>query len=357
VMSMSLKIENNNGVVDANEDTGIDTMFDGQEKQYCQEHGYSRATANDPSGDDFALPNTPSNNPFDYMRADGTEGNAANIDLGRIPDTGDLNLNGKIDLVNSYYRYTVPLDTTEAVKENIIAGNGYNGWHLYRIPLQDTSAAIGNPSLTNVEYIRVFCQGVSQMVHVRFAEFNLVGNQWQQVLPYDTVMQVSVINVEDNPNYTMPPGLTRELDRTQTTATVYKNEQSMDLIVKGLEPDSSREAVDYLYRPLDVFNYKQMKMFIHGDETPGASISDTSHGNYTAQVYFRFGSDTNNFYEYRQPIKPGWRDITIDFSRLTAIKQSADSSSITTTYEVPVPGLPGNFYGVRGSPSLTSIKF
>ncbi len=272
---------------------------------------------------------------------------------------GDLNLKGKIDLVNSYYRYTIPLDSNEAIKQNLIAGESDNQYHwfLYRIPLQNFSAAIGNPTLTDVEYIRVFVQGVSQMVHVRFAEFDLVGNQWQQAIPYDTVMSVSVINLEDNPNYYMPPGLTRELDRTQTSTTVYKNEQSMDLIVNGLQPDSSREAVDYLYRPLDVFNYKQMKMFIHGDETSGASISDTSRGSYTAQVYLRFGSDTSNFYEYRQPVKPGWNDITIDFSRLTAIKQQADSSELYTTYEVPVAGLPGNFYGVKGSPSLTAIKF
>ena len=351
---------NNNGVVDANEDTGIDTMFDAQERQYCKERGYYTQNKPDPSNDDFALPLTANPDPFAYFHANGTEGNAANIDLGRIPDTGDLNLNGKIDLVNSYFRYTIPIDSNEAKKENLIAGESDNQYHwfLYRIPLQNFTNQIGNPTLTDIEYIRVFVQGVSQMVHVRFAEFDLVGNQWQQALPYDTVMSVSVVNLEDNPDYYMPPGLTRELDRTQTTTTVYKNEQSMDLIVKGLEPDSSREAVDYLYRPLDVFNYKQMKMFIHGDET-GANIAnyDTSKGTYTAQVYFRFGSDTNNFYEYRQPIKPGWRDITIDFSKLTAIKQQADSSSLKTTYRVPVEGLPGNYYGVRGNPSLTAIKY
>lgn len=54
----------------------------------------------------------------------------------------------------------------------------------------------------------------------------------------------------------------------------------------------------------DVFNYKQMKLFIHGerdlDGTLGSSsiaYSDTLNGTYqySSEVYFRFGGDTNNY--------------------------------------------------------------
>ena len=45
----------------------------------------------------------------------------------------------------------------------------------------------------------------------------------------------------------------------------YRNEQSLSLILSGLEEGDKREVVKYLFRPLDVFNYKQMKLFVHGD--------------------------------------------------------------------------------------------
>ncbi len=355
--------KNNNGVIDPGEDVGLDGMTDAQERDSVKKLGYSSWTYDDPSGDDFSLGTVNSTNPWDYFHINGTEGNSVNFDLGRIPDTEDLNLNGNIDLVNSYFRYAIPLDTNEAKRMNLIAGGGDQStdirkkWFLFRIPLQDTSLTVGHPTLSDVEYIRVFATGIDTLLHLRFAEFNLVGNQWQQALPYDTVMSVSVINYEDNPNYSMPPGISQEKDRTQPNQDVYLNEQSMDLILKGLEPGDSREAVKFLYRPLDVFSYSAMKLFIHGDETPGASVSDTSGGKYTSQVYFRFGSDTNNFYEYRQPVKPGWNDVNIVFSKLTAIKQSADSSVLRSVFSVPVAGEPGHFYGVKGNPTLTSVKF
>ncbi|MCL5031380.1 MAG: cell surface protein SprA [Bacteroidetes bacterium] len=355
--------KNGNSAIDQGEDTGIDGLTDAQEKDAVKAKGYYTWTKADPSGDDFSLGSLTSDDIWNYFNINGTEGNAINYDLGRIPDTEDLNYNGNLDLVNSYFRYEVPLDTNEIKKRNLLAGGGdqsfdlQNKWYLIRIPLQDTALTVGNPTLSDVEYIRLFTTGVDSIMHLRLAEFNLVGNQWQQALPYDTVMSVSVINIEDNPNYSMPPGISQERDHSQPQQDVYLNEQSMDLILKGLQPGEDREAVKYLYRPLDVFNYSALKFFIHGDESPGASITDTTGGQYPAQVYFRFGSDTNNFYEYRQPVQKGWNDVNVVFSKLTAIKQSLDSAQSKSLYQVQVPGEPGHFYGVKGNPTLTSIRF
>ncbi len=352
--------KNNNGVVDQGEDTGLDEMFDAQERDSVKKLGYPTWTKNDPSGDDFSY--NSSGNPYDvytWYHINGTEGNAILTDIGRIPDTEDLNLNGNLDKVNSYFRYKIPLDTNEAKKDKFITSypNTTKGWYLYRIPLQDTSLTVGNPSLSDVEYIRLFTTGESSNLHVRFAEFNLTGNQWEQARLYDTVMAVSVINIEDNPNYYPPSGVTQVRDLTQPNQNVYSNEQSMDLIVKGLQPDSTREAVKYLYRPLDVFNYKEMKFFVHGDETPGSNISDTSGGGYSAQLYFRFGTDTNNFYQYSLPITKGWNDVDIPFGSLTAIKQQLDSTNIKYVFNKEIPGQPGHYYGIKGNPSLTSVSF
>ncbi len=341
-----------NDLIDQGEDVGLDGWTDAQER------ANTGSTKGDPSGDNFSFTSTGSQKWQDYFNINGTEGNAVLTDIGRFPDTEDLNKNGNLDLANSYFRYEIPLDTNRNSNRFIAGGGDNDNWYLYRIPLKDFAREVGSPSLTDVEYIRFFVSGADTTVHLRLTEFNLTGSQWQKVNPEDTTMSISVINIEDNPGYTSPPGVFQERDRTRPDEQIFRNEQSLNLILKDLPDGQSREAVKYLFRPLDVFNYKQMKLFIHGDENTGpGSVSDTSGGSYSAEVYFRFGGDSNNFYEYRQPVRPGWNEISINFSELTAIKQARSDSSINRLVEKPVPGKIGHLYGVKGSPTLTSVKF
>ncbi len=338
------------------EDTGLDGFFDDQERI---EYQSSKA---DPSGDNFFFLR---NNPpdlFDYFNINGTQGNAVLTDIGRIPDTEDLNRNGNLDNATSFFRYEIPLDTV-ASRNPFVAGGGltiYN-WYLFRIPLKDFQKNVGDATFSNVEFIRVFITGVNNRVHYRIGEFNLVGSQWQKLDKVDTVLSVSVVSIEENPEYSSPPGVFQERDRTRPDENILRNEQSLNLIFNGLPDGQNREAVKYLFRPLDVFSYKQMKLFIHGDENniPGSiSYNDTlaQEYKYSAEVFFRFGTDTNNYYEYRKPILPGWNEITIDFNKITAIKQiKLDSTNFDRRF--PVEGKPYNFYSYKGNPSLTGIKF
>ena len=355
--TLNTEDKNLNYAIDEGEDTGLDTLFDAQERNFYPNARDSR----DPSGDNFVLVQGQTFDPFAYYKINGTEGNAVLTDIGRLPDTEDLNRNGTVDLVNSYFRYEIPLDTNAATNP-FIAGGGIGnqpGWYLYRIPLKDTLLNFNDASLSNVETIRLFVTGVSQPVHVKLAEFNLVGSQWQKPDPNDTVLTVSVVNIEENESYTSPPGVQRERDRTKPDENILKNEQSLNLILKDLPENESREVIKYLFRPLDVFNYTEMKLFIHGDEDTGSgSVSqvDRSTGEFSSEVFFRFGTDTNNYYEYRQPVDSGWNSVTIKFAELTAIKQ-ARTDSINKVFEVPVPGHPGHFYRLKGNPTLTSVKF
>ena len=286
-----------------------------------------------------------------------------------------MNRNFTLDRVNSFFRYVVPIDTNRAVNKFVQGGGSNSGWYLYRIPLKDFVAEFNKPSFSVVEFIRVWVSGVTKPVHIRFAEMNLVGNQWQKVLNppkitlADTVLTVSTINVEDNPGYKSPPGVFQERDRTQPNYEIFKNEQALDLIITKLEDGAGREVVRYLFKPLDVFNYKEMKLFIHSDknELPGSvSFFDaTKPNNYASEVYLRFGSDSTNYYEYRQPVRynpmppdnPGWDEVSMVFAQLTAIKQQRDSLAAKSLYTVAVPGKPGHTYGVRGEPTLTRITF
>ncbi len=347
--------KNLNDLVDDGEDTGIDGLLDHEEP------GYNAVTNPDPSNDNYSFQLTTN---ADYSRVNGTERNAKSIDQGRLPDSEDLNRNFTLDLVNSYFRYEIPLDTNRTTN-NFIQGTGNNGWYLFKIPLKDFVMKEGNPSFSVVEFIRFWVAGAAQDVHIRFAEMNLVGNQWQKVLDQkvtidDEVLTVSTISFEENPEYSSPKGVQRERDRSKPDYEIFKNEQSLNLILKNLEDGSKREIVRYLFKPLDVFNYKEMKLFIHGDQN-SASPSSVSYYNdptdYSSEVYMRFGSDSLNFYEYRQPVRADWNEVSLLFTDLTAIKQRRDTTNIKAVYRVPVEGKEGHFYGVLGNPTLTRITF
>ncbi|MFA7229081.1 MAG: cell surface protein SprA, partial [Melioribacteraceae bacterium] len=358
--------KNSNDLVDEGEDTGIDGVKDFQEPFYD-------AGNPDPSRDNYSFQLTQNS---DYSLVNGGEGNAVSSDQSRLPDSEDLNRNFTLDRVNSYFRYVIPLDTNRAVNKFIQGGGGNSNWYLFRIPLKDYVDKYGDPSFSVVEFIRVWISDVRQPVHLRFVEMNLVGNQWQKVLTppkvtlADTVLTVSTINVEDNPEYISPPGVFREKDRTQPNYDILKNEQALNLIIKNLDDGDKREVVRYLFQPLDVFNYKEMKLFIHSDknELPGSvSFYDSSKANnYASEVYLRFGSDSTNYYEYRQPVRynsdlsnNGWDEVSLVFAQLTAIKQKrdADSTASKAVYTIDVPGKTGHTYGVRGAPTLTRITF
>ncbi len=346
---------NNNDLLDEGEDTGIDEIFDGEERTQ------SGSTKSDPSGDNFNFVQRSPPIRDDYFGINGTQGNSALTDVGLLPDTEDLNRNGYLDQVNSFFRYKIPLDTNSVTNPFISGGGQGDGtWYLYRIPIKDTSAIVGNPSFANVETIRLFTHGTDSLIHFRITEFNLVGSQWQKLVADDTVLSISVVSLEENLNYTSPPGVVQEKDRTRPDENILRNEQSLNLILNQLPVGESREAIKYLFRPLDVFNYKEIKLFIHGDdnyESP-ASVSyiDTITGEHAAEVFFRFGTDTNHYYEYRQPVEAGWNNISIIFDQLTAVKQAGIDTS-TGIITVPVEGRPGHFYRVRGNPTLTSVKF
>ncbi|MEE9187254.1 MAG: cell surface protein SprA, partial [Bacteroidota bacterium] len=340
------------------EDTGLDMLFDVAERtEFAEFIARYPQFADDPSGDNWSFTSLS----FDFDRINGSENNSGS-EIGNFPNTEDLNRNNSLDRNNSYFEYEVSLDTTGGIggSNPLIVGGGNDGWYQFRIPLIDFSLKVGNPSFEVVEYIRMWFTEFDQPVLVRIADFNLVGNQWQEQIRNDSLLSVTTVNLEENPSYTSPPGVIRERDRTRPDQEIFSNEQSLALVLRGLEEGQSRQAIRFFsFRPLDLFNYRTMKMFVHGD--PAFVFIDTT--NYDAEVFIRFGLDTLNYYEYRQPVHPGWdesqqrNNVIIQFSELTAVKQGQDSAG-TLTERVPVEGgPPGATYQVRGRPTLTRVKF
>jgi cell surface protein SprA len=356
-----------NGILNEGEDTGIDGWTDAEERAnkadflLANRADFPELDA-DPSGDNWSL----NINAYDYKNANGTENNAAS-EIGKFPDTEDLNHNNVLDRTNSYFEYELNLDTSATNPQCV--GGGLNGWYQYRIPLIDAKDSVGRPDLSLIEFVRMWMTGFDKSVQLRIYDFNLVGNQWEEMIKNDSTFVVSTINVEDNLNYVSPPGVIREQDKTQTDAVVYGNEQSLQLKVKDLRDGEMRHAIKrFTYKALDVFNYKKMRMFMHGDQSWSNDPNKP-----TANVVVRFGIDTLNFYEYKAQIFPGmdkerpsaadaplvWPstdNIDIDFQSLTAIKQGRDSSRIDRTTGIyrPTPNSP---YGVRGNPDLSRVAF
>ncbi|MEW6062307.1 MAG: cell surface protein SprA, partial [Bacteroidota bacterium] len=356
------KLPVRNGILNEGEDTGIDGLTDAQEQQQFAAFIEANKPYNDsipdptsdPSGDNFVY------STVNFEKINGEENNK-NSEIGRFPDTEDLNRNNSTDLVNNYFEFELPLDTTANNPYRV--GGGYRpvdattAWYQYRIPLTDYKYKIGSPDLSLIEYARLWFTGHDEEFEIHIAEFNLIGNQWEELKKNDSTFKVSVVNIEDNSlqGYSSPPGVIREKDRTKPDEEVYGNEQSLALNFFNLKDGESREAIKrYSYRPLDVFSYREMKMFVHGD----AHFATTA-SNATAKVFIRFGSDSMNYYEYKAPVYPGWdvrNNVRIKFADLTSIKQGRDSVNVRVVK--PVPGGPeGSTYAVLGNPTLTKIAY
>ncbi|MEX2116011.1 MAG: cell surface protein SprA [Bacteroidota bacterium] len=347
------------GTISEGQDLGLDMLSDAEEDdRFTAFVGKYPEYAGDPSGDNYAVQNRGSLSPASYASMHGTQGNAK--DRGSFPDTEDLNSNNIVDRTDSYFEYEISLDTTSVNFRRYVTGGEPNtGWYQIRIPIKESTREIGNPSLTNIESVRLWLTGSDDDVHVRITEFNLVGNQWEPVYKDDDNFRLSSVSIEENAFYSSPPGVRRPIDRTRPDQTIEGNEQSLALQITDLADGESKRAFKKLIaRPLDVFSYRAMKLFIHGDERPGFMMQYVDTSNYDAEFFIRFGSDSLNYYEYRAPIRPGWHPdnwITIRFEDLTALKLGRDSANAPTR-PLPVPGgAEGAMYRVLGNPALTKI--
>ena len=361
-----------NGIIDAGEDVGIDMLNDDEERDPNNtKYGYTIPWPlyfeDDPSKDNYS---------FDFRKDDyqrthedfrfynNYENNSV-AEMGQFPDTEVLNKNNgqTISLDNSYFTYELKLDPNPITNPQIVGGNPEKGWFLYRIPVRKPMGKKGNPSFANIQYIRVWFKG--GLMAATIADWRLVGSHWQRnsnlqsgVSPEDSVLEVSFVNREENSEaptyYTMPPCVEppRQLNNPDPNMDIRLNEQSLALTVKNLRHGEERIAVRY-FRPFDIFYYKTLKFFVHGDGQMPVSIIPGAPPK--AKVFIRFGIDSMNYYEYRMPIVQDWQNVEINLADLTAIKQVKDSNNLRQIF--PVPGNPSANYAIRGNPILTKVQY
>jgi cell surface protein SprA len=296
----------------------------------------------DPSNDRFVYFNDPTvrNLPLHerFHRMYGYyEGNAQTSGASRAvtnrPDSEGLLNPAVVNLENSFFQYELnwnPADTSSLdignnyIVDKVDGGQQWNTWYQVRIPLRDIIRQIGNiENLQQVTHIRIWMSGYREPFTLRFATLELVGNQWRKAeeignaANINTLFEVSTINIEENSNrqpvpYRIPRGAIRSQVRGQQE-TIQQNEQSMALSVLDLRPGDTRLVRRFYPAGLDLLNYSNMRMFVHGE---GYSKRED------IELVVRMGTNLeNNYYEYRQPLTP--TDTTHRFTQLSADDQAA----------------------------------
>ncbi len=353
-LGLNTEDKNRNGILDADEDTGIDGIPHGR-----------------PGHDPNDLWKEPDRANLSYDGINGTEGNSR-ARAANYPDSEDLDGNGQVNQLNEYFHYSFTLDPNDEKSKEWLSGSTASGWRQFRIPLQefDRENSVGNPDTTfqSIYYVRLWFSNLTEEKdNIRIATFDFVGNEWEEegisqddssrFVPNDSLFSLTVYNTEENavaipggpPPYTSPPGVSGVVDRITKARS---KEQSLVLRIKDLAPGSAAQARKTLYgNIMRLVNYKFLRMFVHGDprSLPASPLDKKSPVN----IYLRFGADNNNYYEYGQEVYAGWtgvNEIDIDLTELTRTKFTHDQ-------RVNVPSRPGGYYKIEGNPSLNTIRF
>ena len=323
-----LRYGQRDGILQADEDTGLDGLFDEDEPDYDPQ------TNPDPNGDNWRY-----DDKYDYSHINGTEGNASDPDRGRRPDTEDINGNGYLDLEDDYYEYSIDLSTDGLVGGEpggvVVEDTRFNGWRLLRIPLWAEigyPVVVGNPDPSRIEFVRLWLTGAPAKVLIQIASLEVVGNNWQEleVSPGEQ-FNVTVKNTHQNRDYNPPPGVKVERD---PLTNIREREQSLVLMFEGLKPGHQATAYRTLVQPQDYTDYQTLKLWVF--KAPVSPV----------EFLLRFGADEENYYQYKTPLSEGWNQVTVDLEKITWLKTGGLDSS-----EVAALG-----YSVKGNPSLTSIK-
>ncbi|WP_240938619.1 cell surface protein SprA [Arenibacter sp. 6A1] len=398
-------------------DLGFDGLSDEEEATYTFEGGISyNGPAEDPALDNYEyFLNREGSILERYLNFNNPQGNSpvqlSNTNRGSttLPDVEDIDRDGTMNTVNSYYEYRIRIkpntnindkyvtDIKEGVTRSLPNGKTLNErWIQYKIPLSDFSNAIGGINdFRSISFMRMYLTGFSSNVVMRFSTLDLVRGDWRSYNkslqpevdpnPADdgTLVDVNAVNIEENSNrspipYVLPPGVARERLNNNNTI-IRQNEQSLSFVVENLEPQDARGVFKNLN--IDIRQYKRLKMFMHAEKLINADYTDDD----TPLVGFiRIGADfSQNFYQIELPLQftpfgatsaseiwPEVNELDISLEDLSKVKSSGIASQTLNTinyYELnngevvqvneSDPRTLGKIrIGIRGNPSLGSIR-
>ncbi len=327
----------NNGLVaDQNggsaQDVGYDGLTNAEEalffEDYIQEMVMNRDVpadeiGADPAGDDWKYFNDDSyinetslvQRYKNYSNPHGNRPDGNNEERGGQPfgEGEDLNNNKSLEQGESYYEFEVPIFHNGS-GEIDVTSNQYirqekevdgNKWYRFQIPIVSGRAVGGIEGLRSIQFARMYLTGFSKPKTMRFAELELVRNQWRRLDPTcragDVGPEFSIDDVsfqehssKEPFNYVKPRGIVQE-EYFNSFSNILQDEKALSLQFCGL--GDSCEISVYKLTQLDLRVFENMQMFVHAEDHQNNMVDrDLS-------VFLRVGKDfRNNYYEYEIPL-------------------------------------------------------
>jgi hypothetical protein len=314
--------KNGDGRLDWDEDTGLDGIEG--------EDGLGKP--GDDGNDDYEY----TSGSRDYSRINGTEEN-------QKLDTESLDGDTLLETDNAYFEYTIDLADTAFQQTETDSG-----WKFYRIPLENYQSRGVSPEFTGVKYGRIWLTGFPAKDTIQIYSIEIVGNRWTNsgVSKEDTVstdvlddekFYVEVVSNVQDIAYSPPfdPGVDRygKPMRESSLRLAYEN------IRQGHRGSCYRTVTDPNAK--DYTNYGGMVFWLKRESGPSVDF------------FFRFGSDSLNYYEVRRAIShSGWEEVEVELTELPLIKHSVYDTTNVRNLEYHVGEL-----GFKGNPSLTKVEW
>ncbi|MCG8411984.1 MAG: cell surface protein SprA [Bacteroidales bacterium] len=331
-----------------------------------------------------------------YKEYNGLDGNSrGDKAYNKTPDTEDINSDRTLSETESYFQYEVDLSSEKMqVGQNYIVDKiertvNLPGdqkadvrWYQFRIPIREPDKVIGAiQDFKSIRFMRMFLKGFQDSIILRFAKLDLVRGEWRKYEmslmqgqenlanpEYSNgVLDISSINIEENDNYALPPGVNRVIDPTNPQVREL-NEQSMLLRVNNLDDGDARAA--YKTINLDLRQYRKLRMYVHANQLENKILRDGD-----LRIFIRLGTDyKNNYYEYEMPIKvsginaaspediwPEENNLEIVLNDLVDTKLARnkelqkENSTITYNSKYSIYKDNDKKISVRGNPNLSNV--
>ena len=403
------------------QDSGLDGLLDSTETTQYADYlsAITNSTLNqaikdsilkDPARDNFVSPDDFSfegTSLFDKLRRfNAQQGNtpirSTNTSAAsptQYPDAEDLNNDRTLNQSESYYQYEIPIEhdaggglrLNQYITDTMRIPGTDNVWYRFKVPIDQYTGAVGGiQGFRAIRFIRLYATGFDDQVTFRFAQFDLVRNQWRRykrnlntpgVTPVTeddlTTFDVNAVNIEENGGkvpfkYTLPRGIARERS-LGAFPNLLQNEQSLSMTICGLKPNNARAIFKIMN--LDMRVYERMKMFVHAESPDNIETGDLS-------LFVRVGSDyENNYYEYELPLSMSllanlppnpnpnsdeyvdevWKSVNgldIPLSLFTEAKLQRNAQKIPSQniYTITDPDKPEAKVRIKGNPNLGLVK-
>ncbi|MGQ9863284.1 MAG: T9SS outer membrane translocon Sov/SprA [Bacteroidia bacterium] len=404
------------------QDVGLDGLSSTREREFFQDYlnqlqgilspeAYA-AAQNDPSSDDFAhfrdfnFPSILER----YERFSHTDGNSPIPQQGEAftrqaeqrPDVEDINLDGTLNTIESYFDYTISLRPSDLTvgrnyivdkrEQEITLPNGSKTtarWYQFRIPLRTGVSYGGIQDFKAIEFIRLYLTRFREPTVLRFGKFELVATTWRTArvnlsLQEENIIsdpsanltsfELGIVNIEENGTrqpfpYVLPPGIQRQPIPGSPIAGLLQNEQSMVMRTCNLSDGDGRGA--FRTFNYDLRYYDELKFWVHAEPLVGSPIPPNFNQIGDATLFIRLGTDySDNYYEYELPLPlsvPGdyspeniWKEVKIQLSKINLVKVLRDEARAQTNfplnrrYEYIAPD--GAKLAVIGTPQLNNLK-